>query len=441
MEPTHKRPRDNSLADGNIHAAERVISKKQRKRPASGFYGVGSKGKKWKANIGYGGRTHHLGYFSTAQEAALAYDKEARQCGEDRPTNYDSIQAAEAAAAQAKVAYASAPHLCAPPQVKPKPRQKKSSSKIILKKPGSGFYGVKANWTKTGWLANVEYSGKEHFLGIFDTKQQAALAYDREARQCGEEKPLNYESIEQAEEAAVLAEAEYALSQSEVCTSQDLRARPGSGFFGVYDEGKRWQAQITSSDKTHWLGTFDTKEEAALAYDREARQCEGGAEGEEKPPLNYERMEQAEEAAALAQMDKVATQAEGGLNRQQYVRYPNDLHAADDIADNSGLVRQTSYYEGHTKPYTLSDLYAPATEPLTEPIDDSIPVAAPALDNVITALVPAISPLSDPLSGPIVSAETTSLLAVGSVDVDGVDALDDVAALSDSQAAGGLGLM
>jgi hypothetical protein len=35
-----------------------------------------------------------------------------------------------------------------------------------------------------------------------DTKQEAALAYDREARPCGEDKPLNYESIEAAEEAA-----------------------------------------------------------------------------------------------------------------------------------------------------------------------------------------------------------------------------------------------
>jgi hypothetical protein len=29
-------------------------------------------------------------------------------------------------------------------------------------------------------------------LGLFDTKQEAALAYDREARQCGEDKLLNY---------------------------------------------------------------------------------------------------------------------------------------------------------------------------------------------------------------------------------------------------------
>jgi hypothetical protein len=42
---------------------------------------------------------------------------------------------------------------------------------------------------KKRWIA---YCNKHH-LGTFDTKQEAALAYDRAARQCGEDKPLNYE--------------------------------------------------------------------------------------------------------------------------------------------------------------------------------------------------------------------------------------------------------
>jgi hypothetical protein len=41
---------------------------------------------------------------------------------------------------------------------------------------------------------HLHYGGKNHHLGTFDTKQEAALTDDREARQCGEEKPLNYES-------------------------------------------------------------------------------------------------------------------------------------------------------------------------------------------------------------------------------------------------------
>jgi hypothetical protein len=55
--------------------------------------------------------------------------------------------------------------------------------------------------SKKRWGAQICYGGKKHSLGTFDTKQEAALAYDREARQCGEEKHLNYESMEGAEDA------------------------------------------------------------------------------------------------------------------------------------------------------------------------------------------------------------------------------------------------
>jgi hypothetical protein len=42
------------------------------------------------------------------------------------------------------------------------------------------------------WQARLRYDGKNYNLGTYDTKQEAALAYDKEARQRGEDKPLNY---------------------------------------------------------------------------------------------------------------------------------------------------------------------------------------------------------------------------------------------------------
>jgi hypothetical protein len=53
-----------------------------------------------------------------------------------------------------------------------------------------------------------------------------------------------------------------------------------SGFYGVYENAKRWKAKITYDSKDHHLDSFDTKQEAALAYDREARQCGGGQAAE-----------------------------------------------------------------------------------------------------------------------------------------------------------------
>jgi hypothetical protein len=103
--------------------------------------------------------------------------------------------------------------------------------------------------------------------------------------------------MEGAEEAATKAQAEYALTLGPT----QRKLRPASGYYGVSARGKRWGVQICYGGKKHSLGTFDTKQEAALAYDREARQCR-----EEKFP-NYESMEGAEEAATKAQAEYALT--------------------------------------------------------------------------------------------------------------------------------------
>jgi hypothetical protein len=84
-------------------AAEKEEEKRKRVArqlsPPSGFYGVTAHKKRWKARIRYDGKQHHLGSFGTKQEAALAYDREARLkgCTFQCALNYGSIAAAEAA--------------------------------------------------------------------------------------------------------------------------------------------------------------------------------------------------------------------------------------------------------------------------------------------------------------------------------------------------------
>ena len=107
-------------------------TKAPRRRPASGFYGVTKQRSNWNARINIidGQQRLHCGTFGTKEEAALAYDRAAREHRLDLPTNYESIEAAEAAADRAKAEYMRQP-------------------KAPRKRPASGFYGVtkkRSNW-------------------------------------------------------------------------------------------------------------------------------------------------------------------------------------------------------------------------------------------------------------------------------------------------------
>lgn len=57
----------------------------------------------------------------------------------------------------------------------------------------------------------------------------------------------------------------------------------------MYKCGKRWKAQLQSQGVQFYLGTFDTEEEAAKAYDRKARD-EKGEKGQTNFDDNGEEM-------------------------------------------------------------------------------------------------------------------------------------------------------
>lgn len=51
--------------------------------------------------------------------------------------------------------------------------------------------------------------------------------------------------------------------------------RGSSGYRGVVKRGDKWRAQISIGDKSIYIGTFDTVEEASAAYEAKAREVHG----------------------------------------------------------------------------------------------------------------------------------------------------------------------
>jgi hypothetical protein len=115
--------------------------------------------------------------------------------------------------------------------------------KKVRPRPASGFYGVSAN--KKRWQAKIYYERQDRVIGSFDTKQEAALAYDTEARQLGKDRLLNYESIIAAEEAAVQAQAVQNQSSRSLVQHRDSMASMQIGSSGK--RGSTMAARTTAS--------------------------------------------------------------------------------------------------------------------------------------------------------------------------------------------------
>lgn len=158
-------------------------------------------------------------------------------------------------------------------------------------RPKSGFYGAYAKGKK--WQAKLKHDGKTHYLGSFNTKQQAAAAHDKAVRKHnnGPGAVCNFGSEEEGAAAASLASSEWERENP----AAQVKSLPKSGFYGVCANGKKWTARLRYDGKNHHLGSFNTKQEAAVAHDKAARHHKGS-----DAVCNFVSAEEGAAAASLA---------------------------------------------------------------------------------------------------------------------------------------------
>ena len=214
---------------------------------STGLIGVAKNGKKYQAYIQYGGKQHSLGTYDTQEQAGIAFDRAAIDKSTEEITfalNYPHMTDPEREAA-----------------LKVEPVQKKKRTRGTRNQK-TGLIGVSKSGKKK-YKSEIWYNRTKDYLGTFDTKEQAGIAYDRVAIDQSTEEvsyALNYPNMTDPEREAAL----------KVEPVQKIRGKRNqkTGLIGVSKKRKKYKAQIKYGGTSHFLGAFDTKEQAGMAYDR-----------------------------------------------------------------------------------------------------------------------------------------------------------------------------
>ena len=221
--------------------------------------------KPWIAQIRLDYKTHYIGSFPTPEEAALEYDRKALELhGEFAHLNFPDGPSEEIL----------------------KNIKKGQDEWAAKHAPASKYRGVAAaNSLRNPWTADLGYTdhslsleehGRQRYkairLGSFPTQEEAALAYDEAATaHWGDDAILNFpEGVPDDVMNIIEAGRERAKFKSKAFKSKYRGVTQARG------SSRRMSQIIRRSDKKKiHIGSFDTQEEAARAYDAKSIEFHG----------------------------------------------------------------------------------------------------------------------------------------------------------------------
>lgn len=135
----------------------------------------------------------------------------------------------------------------------------------------SKYKGVHFDKSTGKWRASITVGGETKKLGRFEKEDDAAIAYNKAAStHFGEH---SYQNI-----VGELNNNDFV----EVKNIIQRRRINQNGYKGVYKNSGKFASKISIKGKMEHLGTFITKEEAAIAYDKKAKEIYG-----DKAVLNF----------------------------------------------------------------------------------------------------------------------------------------------------------
>ncbi len=194
-------------------------------------------GKRWFAKLRIDDAPRWLGTWPTAEAAAIAYDRAVlKYYGKTAPRNFPSRQLEPADVKQLKV-------------------EAQQERGVRAK---SGYLGVShtQKGANTSWKATIGIEGKFYRLGVWASAEEAAEAYDRAVLHYRGEKTMRNFPTRQLTPADA--------DQMRAEARQAYKARTSSKHDGVVLTVRGWVAMVGA----HFLGSWQSEEKAAEAYDR-----------------------------------------------------------------------------------------------------------------------------------------------------------------------------